>query len=155
MSSKLPYDPREHEHFGEIMKQMNQFFHQKPVRGFLQSIDDFFRSPFPHLSFPIDVSENEREHIIQAQLAGVTRDQIQIDVLGNAITITVNNREELTEEDDNKQLYRKRQTLSRSSRTISLPFPINEKAVKATYKNGLLDIRVHKKKGRIITIDSE
>ncbi len=35
------------EPFGELVKSMNDFFNEKPVRGFLQSIDDFFKTPFP------------------------------------------------------------------------------------------------------------
>jgi HSP20 family molecular chaperone IbpA len=158
VTSKLPFDPNNEEHpthFGDIMKQMNQFFQEKPMRGILQTIDDFFKSPFPVNSFPIDVSENEKDHIVTAKLPGVTIEQIQINVLGNAMSIVVNNQEVITEADENNQLYRKRQSLSQTSRTISLPFQINEKAVKASYKDGLLEIRVPKQAGKKIIIDQE
>ncbi len=158
MTSKLPLDPNndeQQEHFGDIMKQMNQFFQDKPMRGILQTIDDFFKSPFPANSFPIDVSENERDHIVTAKLPGVNLEQIQINVLGNAMSIAVNNQEVITETDDNNQLYRKRQSLAQTSRTISLPFQINEQAVKASYKDGLLEIHVPKQAGKKIIIDQE
>lgn len=64
------------------------------------------------------------------------------------MSIVVNNQEVITEADENNQLYRKRQSLSQTSRTISLPFQINEKAVKASYKDGLLEIRVPKQAGK-------
>ena len=52
MSSMLPSDQKpkqdeDPEPFGELMKSMNDFFNEKPIKGFLQSIDDFFKSPFP------------------------------------------------------------------------------------------------------------
>lgn len=157
MSSKLPFDPKDRESpFGDIFKQMNQFLHDnRPMRGVLQSIDDFFRTPFPHMTFPVDITESESDHIILAELAGVSREQIHIDVLGNALTITVKNNEETTAEDEKRQRYRKRQTMSRTSRTIALPFQINEKAVKASYKNGLLEICIPKNKGKKIIIEHE
>ncbi|NMD70359.1 Hsp20/alpha crystallin family protein [Bacillus sp. DNRA2] len=156
MSSKLPFDPKNHEPFGDIFKQMNQFLHEnRPIRGILQSIDDFFQAPFPQFTFAVEVTETERDHIILAELAGVNKEQIQIDVLGNALTISVLNNEELSETDETRQRYQKRQSMSRTSRTLSLPFPINEKAVKASYKNGLLEITIPKNKGKKIIIDHE
>lgn len=156
MSGRLPYDPKKHEPFGDIFKQMNEFLHDnRPVRGILQSIDDFFRTPFPHMSFPVDVTETDQDHIILAELAGVHKEQIHIDVLGNTITITVKNDEEIFEADDTTKHYRKRKTMSRTSRTVTLPFPINEKAVKASYKDGLLEITIPKNKGKKVIIDQE
>lgn len=154
MSSKLPYDPNNHEPFGDIFKQMNHFLHEnRPIRGILQSIDEFFRTPFPQFTFAVEVTETVRDHIILAELPGVNREQIQIDVLGNALTISILNNEELSETDETRQRIRKSQTTSRTSRTLSLPFPINEKAVKASYKNGLLEVTIPKNKGNKIIID--
>jgi HSP20 family protein len=158
MSSKLPFDPKNGEQrdpFAEIMNQMNNFFLEKPVRGILQSIDEFFKTPFPLSSFQIDLKENEKEHIVMAELPGVNKEQIQINVLGNSLSISVNNREEITEEDQNNQSIRKRHSMSRSTRTVPFPFPINEQSVKASYKDGLLEIRVPKQKGKNIIIDHE
>ncbi|MBS4190991.1 Hsp20/alpha crystallin family protein [Bacillus sp. FJAT-49705] len=142
------------EPFGELMKSMNQFFHEKPVKGLLQTMDDFFKNPFPsHSSFHIDVHETAGEHIITAELPGVNREQIQLDVLDNYITITVNSNELFTEEDENQKIVKRRQSMQRSSRTIPLPQPINESKVKATYQNGLLQIRIPKQLGKKIIID--
>lgn len=153
MSIKHPIDPRDNERFGEIIKQMNHFFQER--KGILQTIDEFFRTPFPYSSFPIDVSENAQHHIIMAELPGVNREQIGIDVLGNALTISIQHSEEITEQNENRKLYRRSHSLSRSSRTVTLPFPINEKEVRATYTNGLLEIRVPKKRGKQIIIDHD
>ncbi|WP_318508604.1 hypothetical protein [Bacillus sp. T3] len=49
MSTKHPIDHNNNERFGDIIRQMNQFFQER--KGILQSIDEFFRTPFPiHLS---------------------------------------------------------------------------------------------------------
>ncbi|KAB2338280.1 Hsp20/alpha crystallin family protein [Cytobacillus depressus] len=140
--------------FGELVKSMNQFFHDKPVKGFLQTMDEFFRAPFPFQSaFPVEVRESKDEHIITAQLPGVKREQIQLDILDNYVTITVQSHELFTEEDDHQRPVRRRQSMQRSSRTIPLPQPIAENKVKASYQNGLLQIRVPKQKGKKILIE--
>jgi len=159
MSSMLPSDknnPKKpiQEPFRELVKTMNDFFTDQPVRGFLQSIDDFFKTPFPVGSgFPVETVETGKEYIITAELPGVKREQIQLNITGNYVTISVENNELETEENDHTQVYRRKFIRQQSSRTVSLPHAINEKMVKASYRDGLLQIRIPQEKGKVIEID--
>jgi HSP20 family protein len=155
MSSQLPEKKhkKDKEPFGEIMKSMNHFLNERPVKGFLESIDEFFKNPFPSFSFPIDVAETAGEYIITAELPGIKREQIHIDTLGNQLTIKINNSEEIHENDEINQIYRRRKNIQSSSRTINFPTPINEKQVKATYRDGLLQIKIPRTTGKSIQID--
>lgn len=143
------------EPFGDLMKSMNQFFHDKPVRGFLQTMDEFFKNPFTSsgMSFQVSVSETDDEHIISAELPGVKKEQIQLDVIDNYVTITVLSLESITEENDHHEIIKKQTSMKKSIRSIPLPQPIDENKVKASYQNGLLKIRVPKQKGKKIMID--
>ncbi|WML47731.1 Hsp20/alpha crystallin family protein [Neobacillus sp. PS3-34] len=159
MSSQLPGDPQgrkkaKAEPFGDLMKTMNDFFQEKPVKGFLQTIDDFFRTPFPSTpSFHVETLESPKEIIINAELPGVKKEQIQIDIRGNYLNISVDQSELILEEDEVNQTYRKKQFRQKSSRTIALPQPINEKNIKASYRDGLLQIRLPRVKGKTINIE--
>jgi HSP20 family protein len=142
------------EPFGELMKSMNSLFNEMPIRGFLQSIDEFFKSPFPPVSsFPVETTEKGNEYLISAELPGVKKEQIHLNVAGNYLTITVENNVLETEEDDKNQIFTRRFSKQQSSRTISLPQPINEKKIKASYRDGLLQIRIPQEKGKIIPLD--
>lgn len=161
MSSMLPNDHNKQkkgktEPFNEIIKSMNGFFNEKPIRGFLQSIDEFFKAPFPNTgwgTFPVKTIETADGYLITAELPGTKREQIHLDILGNHLTITVENHETEIEKDDIGQSYRHKQSLQHSSRTIALPRPINEKKVKASYRDGLLQVHIPQEKGKSITID--
>lgn len=153
-------DPKENrkDPFGELMKPIDRFFQEKPVKGFLQSIDELFNKPSPfHFgpSFPVDVSETDNEYVIKAELPGVNREQIQIHTLDQYVNITVESYEEVIEEDERRHSTSRQRSMQRLSRSIPLAQPINEKKVKASYKNGLLVIRVAKLKGKTILIDDE
>jgi HSP20 family protein len=148
-------DPKKYENnepFGEIIKSINQFFHEKPVKGFLQQIDDFFKSPFPP-PFHVETSETENEYIVSAELPGINKDQIQLDMLDHHITITIQYTEEFTQEDENQQIVKSQRSIQRSSRTIPIPQPFQTKKVKTTYENGLLQITFPKQKGKRILLD--
>src|SRR5690606_35945207 len=121
-----PKKKERNEPFGDLIKSMNQFFHEKPGRGFLQTMDEFFKNPFPtSSSFHVNVAETDKEHIISAELPGINKEQIQIDILDNYITISVKSAEMITEEDEKKKIFRRQQSIQRSSRTIALPQPVN------------------------------
>lgn len=155
MSSQLPENKhkKNKEAFGEIMKSMNSFFTERPIKGLLESIDEFFKNPFTQLSFPLELTETSKEYIITAELPGIKKDQIQINIIGNQLTISIDNVAELAEIDEINHSYRRRHSIQKSSRSVNLPVPIDEKQVKASYKDGLLQIRIPRKSGKSITID--
>jgi len=157
--SQFPIDPKKNdatrqENFGFFKKSMNQFFQEKPVKNFLQSMDEFFSNPFPNVSFPVSVKETENEHVITAELPGVNKEQIHIDIIDNRITISVTHLELVQEENNKQQIIHKSQTYKQSARTIALPYPVDENKVRAVYQNGLLTITVKKQKGKKISIHS-
>jgi HSP20 family protein len=143
-----------HESFGELMKPLNQFFDNTPVKGFLQQMDELFQSHFSVTpSFNVEVSETEQDYLISSKLPGINRDQIDIDILDYSVTISIHSSESLTEEDENGGIVRRQRSLQRLSRTIPLSQPINERKAKASYKDGLLKITIPKQKGKKIFLD--
>ncbi|WP_175991247.1 Hsp20/alpha crystallin family protein [Bacillus sp. Marseille-Q1617] len=154
MNSHFSNDPSKKKGFGDLMQSMNEFFHEKPMRGMLQSIDDFFTSASnPFNSFPVDFKELDDYYLITSELPGVKKEQINLEVFPNFVTITITNMELYSEENEKKQIIRKKQSMNRSSRTIPFPTTVNEKDVKASYKDGLLQIKVEKQSGRKISIE--
>lgn len=159
MTAKLPSEENQNnkknqEPFGDLIRSMQGFLNEKPVRGFLQQIDDFFRTPFPLApGFQVETKETGKEYIVTAELPGVKREQIQLNVQGNLLTIAIDNQQLELEEDEVNQVFKHRQYRQLSSRTVSFPQPINEKKIKATYRDGLLEVRIPQNKGKIINIE--
>ncbi|WP_141433296.1 Hsp20/alpha crystallin family protein [Bacillus sp. 03113] len=158
MSSKSPEEPNKKEKqepFNDFFKSMNHFFQEKPVKGFLQSIDEFFNNPFPFpsSSFHVEMKETDQEYIVLAELPGIKKEQIHIDIFENRMKISVKNHSILAEEDDKRHIYKRQQPIQQSSRTITFHQPIDEKKVKASYEDGLLSILIQKGIGKKINID--
>ncbi|KQL53740.1 hypothetical protein AN964_09655 [Heyndrickxia shackletonii] len=142
-----------HDPFQGLMRSMNNIFQEPPVKGFLESIDEFFSAPFPFSAFPVELNETDKEYIITAKLSGVKKDQINIDIFQQYITISVENVESTTQENQNQKSIFKKSSMQRSSRTIPLTKPINEAKVKANYEDGLLTIHVPKENGKRLRIE--
>jgi HSP20 family protein len=158
MSSMVPGDQNtpkkaKPETFKDFLRSMNDFFQEKPVKGLLQSMDEFFNTPFPGGGFHVEKRENGEEYLILAELPGIKREQIQLKAVNNYLIITVENNELTTKEDQANHTFHRRVSQQRTSRTISFPHPINEKTIRASYRDGLLEIRLPQEKAKIINIE--
>lgn len=129
------------EPFGELVKSVNSFFNQRPVRRIMDSIDEFFAHPFPFQSIPVKMRDSGNETILSAELPGVKRDQIELEVHGAYLTITVHHSEQMEEVNENQRYYYKQQAFQKKSRTVSLPYPLKERDIKAKLQDGILEIR--------------
>jgi HSP20 family protein len=152
MAPNHPDRPKRHEAIEHWFKSMNQIMNEKPVKGILQTIDDFFKQPFPQPSFPVDVYETDKEYVVTAELPGVKKDQINLDVISNSLSISVNKTEVSSEVNELARTHRQRASLQRYSRTIPFSHPINERKIRASYNDGLLQIKIAKKLGKKIDI---
>ncbi|MBU8907453.1 Hsp20/alpha crystallin family protein [Desertibacillus haloalkaliphilus] len=133
---------------------------QKPYSDLLKSIDNFFTETFKNFhdnglfapSFPVHMYETDQYYMIEAELPGVKKEQIQLDIYQNHVRIGVEHQEIINEEDQKNDFFHQQRSYQRRERTIPLPFTISEKDAKARYANGLLTIKIPNKRK---TIDIE
>ncbi|WP_409251139.1 Hsp20/alpha crystallin family protein [Bacillus sp. SCS-153A] len=135
--------------FGELME---SFFQERPVRGILESIDEFFSSPFPYAGFPVDLKETQNDYTITVKLPGVKKEQIDIDIFQNHVKISVENHEIHTSEDEKSNTFFHKQLKQQNSRTIPLPGLVDERKVKANYQDGLLTLKLGKLRGKKVEL---
>jgi len=108
-------------------------------------------------SYPaINIWTNEDGQLISAEMPGVNPDNIDIDVTGNAISISgVRKQDEVAKE---AHYHRRERSFGSFSRTIQLPFMVDTNKVEASFKNGVLLIslpRAEADKPKKITIMSK
>ena len=72
----------------------------------------------------------------------MAKDDIQISITDNVLTIKGEKKKE--EEDEGKDYYRAERVYGSFIRTVSLPTEINPEKVQATFRNGVLEIRLPK-----------
>lgn len=87
---------------------------------------------------PIDVWSGENGLRIFAELAGFEPAQIEISVVGDTLTLKGARPEESTENEGT--WHRQERGAGHFVRTLQLPFAVEPDAVKATFKNGMLDV---------------
>lgn len=115
---------------------------------FYNMLDDFFSDNwFPSRSlssdtFKLDVKQTDTAYIIEAELPGVNKDDIDLDLNNDHLTISVK-REECSNEEKDNYVHRERKLCS-MSRSIHLGDARFEDT-SAKLDNGILTITVAKK----------
>jgi HSP20 family protein len=103
--------------------------------------------------FRLDVREHDEDVIVVADLPGVDKESLTLQLINPRLLEIVCTREKDTEE--KAEVYYIRERVSGSmSRMVTLPADVTEDDAKATFKNGILEVRLKKRakpqKSRIV-----
>lgn len=101
----------------------------------------------------VDVYENDAAIVVKAELPGVDKDQIAVNVEGRILTIKGERKTE--NEVKEESYYRRERTYGHFERSFTLPAEVNQEMIKADFKDGVLKIEVPKpeeKKPKQITV---
>ena len=89
----------------------------------------------------VNVWENDDVWLLEAELPGVAPDQLDISVLNDELTISIEHPESQV---DGATYYRRERPRGKSSRTLQLPSAIDASGVKADLKRGILTLTLPK-----------
>jgi HSP20 family protein len=137
--SIIPYEP--FRHLDQLRRELDRYFSTSLPSAF-SHFDDNFGIP------RIDVHETENEIVATCDIPGIEKkEDIYIDIDQNVLTIsgTIQRHHEAKEEN----MHRQERFVGRFHRSITLPAEVEEDQIKATYKNGVLEVRVPKSKGQM------
>jgi HSP20 family protein len=128
-------------------------------------LDRVFESFFNDAVFPtfysnsgqmrVDIKETEKEYTLEAELPGVKREDISIDIHDNLLTISAKSDENVEEKKDN--FIRRERRSSSMSRSFSVDNVEHDK-ISAKHDNGILTLILPKReeskpKGRKVDIN--
>jgi HSP20 family protein len=104
----------------------------------------------------VDLYEDKNELVAKVDLPGLEKDDIEVNITDQALTVKgERKKEEEIKEDD---YYRSERSYGSFSRTVDLPKDLAVDKARASFKNGLLEVRIPrtedaKKKETKISID--
>jgi HSP20 family protein len=110
--------------------------------------EEFFKPfTFPadtELKMKIDVKEDDKAFIVKADIPGVKKEDIQVDIDEDRVSLRAEVKKEKEEKKDEKVVYSER-AYGMVSRSFTLPADVDAKAAKAEYKDGVLNLTLPKK----------
>jgi HSP20 family protein len=95
------------------------------------------------ISMPaVDLYEEKDDIVVKAELPGMEKDNIEVNLSDNRLTIKGEKKHE--EEIKKENYYRSERSYGSFVRTLELPSEVQTDKVKAAFKNGVLEIRLPK-----------
>ncbi|WP_226666813.1 Hsp20/alpha crystallin family protein [Metabacillus litoralis] len=132
---------------------VDQFFRSEPLKQFLSEFDTILEQSFPHKSISVNTFETDKTCVIELQIPPVKKEQIKLELYDQYLTIHITNREEIKEYNENSSTFRNYTSLDSLSKTILLPYQVDENDIKTTYKEGSLFVTIPKKSKKIFIQD--
>jgi HSP20 family protein len=93
----------------------------------------------------IDVIDRDQEIVVRAELPGVGKDDLDVSLDEQSVTVSATTRQEKKEDERNYHLHEISQGSFR--RTVPLPCAVNGDQAKASFKDGVLELTIPKVTG--------
>ena len=90
----------------------------------------------------VDVFEEKDDIVVKAELPGMEKDNIEVNLADHRLTIKGEKKKE--DEVKEEDYYRAERSYGSFLRTLDLPKDVRADKVKASFKNGILEIRMPK-----------
>lgn len=141
MANISRYDP-----FGDVFDDLLKGFFVRPVA--------YERQPAAPGRIKIDVTEKDGAYVVHAEIPGVKKEDIQVSIDGDQVSISAEARAEKEVKENERVLHRERY-YGKVARAFRLGTDIDQSAANAKYADGVLELTLPKKAdvaGRQLTI---
>jgi HSP20 family protein len=131
---------------------MNPLTRYEPLVGRLDGLfDEFFRPAFvwedgaarQPLPIRVDVKETADAYTVAAELPGVKKDEIHVEIEGNEVTISAETRRE--DQKEGEKYLRVERAYGKTARRFALPQDLDESKAEAKFADGVLELKLPKK----------
>lgn len=125
---------------------MNNALVYNPAKWLDQFFNDFDSTVAAKSGFApaVDIVEDKEEYLLRAELPGVAKENIKVEVKENRLTLS-GTKESVHKESKGEYRYVE-SSYGAFSRTFELPRNVPGEAIKAEYANGVLTLRIPKAK---------
>jgi HSP20 family protein len=125
--------------FTALQSEMNRMFEQFNKDFQLAPLD---AGALAKWSPKVNVAETEKEIQVTAELPGVEEKDVEVTIDGNALTIKGEKKAE--KEEKNKDYHRIERSYGSFQRSFGLPKEVEQDKVEASFKNGVLTVKLPK-----------
>ena len=92
----------------------------------------------------VDMVDRESEYVIRAELPGVNKDDIEVTLTENTVTIEATTGHEEKEEKEEGKYYRREISRGEFRRSLTLPGSVDDARANASFADGVLELTLPK-----------
>jgi HSP20 family protein len=130
MANIARFDPRG-DYFGELVDDLFKGFLVRPVA-------------YDGRGMRVDIAEKNGAYTVTAELPGVKKEDIQVSIDGDEVTLSAEVKREKEVAKDERVLHTER-SYGKVTRSFSLPQEVDEAKAEARFRDGVLELTLPKK----------
>lgn len=115
---------------------------EAPLRNWMRPWREASADSAPQIR--IDVNESDKEYLVKAEIPGVRKEDIDIRIDGNRVSISAEVKQE-KEEKKGSRVVRSERRYGFASRSFALASPVDDAKADAKYKDGVLELKLPKR----------
>lgn len=139
----VPTASREVALFDEMDRLFDTLLHRGWLRPVRELWPDWAMGEGLDLRTPrVDLMDREEEWVVRAELPGVDKKDLEVNLAGSALTIRAETHKE--EKEEGGEYFRSEIARGSFSRTLHLPEEVLPEQVAATFENGVLEVHLPK-----------
>jgi len=131
------------------LEDMDRFFERVFPRGWMRPFVEWEHHLWPDLFAPmemeaprVDIIDRDDEILVRAEIPGVEKEDLDVSVTDNRVTIKAARTHE--EKEEKGDFYRREISRGTFSRSLLLPAEVEGVNAKATFKGGVLELKLPK-----------
>ncbi|MFP4614903.1 MAG: Hsp20/alpha crystallin family protein [Thiohalorhabdus sp.] len=131
--------------------EMERMFEELMPRGWMRPFAGGFPgrmgelAPFEGRTPRVDVQDRESDILVRAELPGVKKDDLDVSLSENTVTIKATTRQEKEEGEKEGDYYRREIASGSFARTVALPGEVDGDNAKAQFEDGILELTLPKR----------
>lgn len=122
----------------------HSFFNMEPSDFFKDFGRHMLNDAFTTSQIRIDIKELDDAYVVEAELPGMDKENIQLKFENNVLTIAAQNTVEDRKEDEAGRIIRQERHFSNMQRQFTFN-NVDESNIKASYQNGMLNVTLGKR----------
>lgn len=123
----------------------DQFFRSAPLKHFFQEFNSFVQQSISFPALDIETSVNDHHIVVEAKMAGLKQEFFEAEVFDRCLTLTITHKEESKIINEDSAYYQQTASLSNFSRSILLPYLVDEDEMQMIFKKDAVVIFLPKK----------
>lgn len=125
--------------FNQLGERLSSFFEGEDNPSSITG--ELFGKEHPEWKPACDITEDENEYLVTADLPEVKKDEVKVNIDNGVISISGERKTESEKKDKKKKYHRVERSYGSYQRSFRLPENVKEDGVQAEFKDGVL--RVH------------
>lgn len=114
-------------------------FHTQNHPGFKGFMDPMFQlKPFVSSKINVELKENDNDFLIHAELPGINKSNIDVNIENNVLTISAEKTE--VKEENGTKFHISERSFGKITRSVLIPKNVDNENIKASYVDGVLNI---------------